>query len=128
MPLEATRRWQERHFHDIIKSHAHQVGGSQIRKKKKKNCITEVLPHLASGGGIPEAFAFEVQWGLSAGPQGWRKQTSLLQEAYKVSCTLGPSTKQELHRSWRPTVTHGGAGREAPVAEAPENTDRRELS
>ena len=36
MPLEATRRWQERHFHDIIKSHAHQVGGSQIRKKKKK--------------------------------------------------------------------------------------------
>ena len=45
MPLEATRRWHERHFNYIIKSHANQVGGSQIRKKKKK-IVSQRFSHI----------------------------------------------------------------------------------
>ena len=47
---------------------------------------------LALGGGAPRAFGFECR---SAGaPWEWEKQTPLLEESHKVSCTLGPETKQ----------------------------------
>ena len=98
--------------------------------KLENNYITEALPQesseshimLVSGGGMPRAFDYEIQWGLSTGaPQDWGKQTLLLESENKFSCALGQGQRQWLHRSlgqtyllvskdllekWGPAVAH----------------------
>lgn len=45
----------------------------------------------------PVEFGFEGQWGLiMEALQDWGKQTSILKEAHKISCLLGPKAKAKI--------------------------------